>query len=56
MALGVLDLETGALSVATAGAEAPLILRADGALETVSCNGPPLGVTAMAEYEEQPSL
>ena len=53
VALGVLDTETGGLHIANAGAEAPLILRADGGAEAVSGNGPPLGVTAAAEYAEQ---
>ena len=54
VALGVLELETGALRIASAGAEAPLVLRADGGVESTAGNGPPLGVTATADYEERP--
>ena len=53
LALGVLDTASGTLSVANAGAEAPLILPASGSPALpVPDNGPPLGVTAGAAYAD----
>jgi serine phosphatase RsbU (regulator of sigma subunit) len=52
LAVGVLETATGLLTIANAGAEAPLILPADGEARPVPGHAPPLGVTATAEYTD----
>ena len=41
---GIIDVETREVTLARAGHPAPLILRASGALETIDCDGPLLGI------------
>jgi serine phosphatase RsbU (regulator of sigma subunit) len=41
---GIIDVETLEVTIARAGHPAPLILRANGALETIDCDGPLLGI------------
>ena len=41
---GIIDVDTLELTLARAGHPAPLILRAGGALETIECDGPLLGI------------
>ncbi len=49
---GVIDLDSGALSLASAGHEPPLLRRADGSAEFVAlASGPPLGIETDAVYE-----
>ncbi|MCE5233282.1 MAG: SpoIIE family protein phosphatase [Mizugakiibacter sp.] len=51
---GVLDLAEGALAYASAGHEAPLLLRADGECVTLPiAGGPPLGVDPAAQFAAQ---
>ncbi len=53
LALGVLDTASGLLSVSNAAGEAPLVLAASGGEpRPVPGNGPPLGVTAGADYAD----
>jgi len=53
VALAVLDARTGEASVASAGAEYPLLLRASGAAEEIRAGGMLLGTLGDAEYEAQ---
>lgn len=41
---GIIDVQTLEVTLSRAGHPAPLILRADGALETMNCDGPLLGI------------
>ena len=52
LTLAVVDTATGAVQVAVAGAEPPLLLRADGSAEEVAASGLPLGVAVKAEYQQ----
>lgn len=48
---GVIDARTGALSLASAGHEPPILLRANGETELIELdNGPPLGLEATEHY------
>ena len=48
---GTLDPQGGLLRYASAGHDAPLLLRANGDLETLAtCNGPAIGIETSAEY------
>ena len=49
---GVIDCSTNIAKIAVAGHPPPLLVRADGAMETVDGGGPMLGVFPGAEYEE----
>ncbi|MBC8104609.1 MAG: SpoIIE family protein phosphatase [Cytophagales bacterium] len=51
LALVLFDTATGIASFATAGAEPPVILRADGTTEIIPVGGIPLGVLPGQEYE-----
>ena len=49
---GLIDARTGALALASAGHEPPVLLRADGSTTCVELpNGPPLGIEAVERYE-----
>lgn len=49
---GVIELDSGELTLASAGHEAPLLRRADGATEFIAFeSGPPLGIDADVRYE-----
>ncbi|MGI4788191.1 MAG: GAF domain-containing SpoIIE family protein phosphatase [Janthinobacterium lividum] len=52
MTLAVVDIATGSALFATAGAEPPLILRADGSIDEVLTRGVPLGFLAPQQYPE----
>ena len=54
LTLAVVDSTTGAVQVAVAGAEPPLLLRVGGTFEEVQTNGLPLGVAPKAEYQQVP--
>jgi serine phosphatase RsbU (regulator of sigma subunit) len=41
---GIIDVQTLEVTISRAGHPAPLILRANGALETIDCDGPLLGI------------
>jgi PAS domain S-box-containing protein len=49
--VAIYDPMSGRLSMASAGHPAPLIVRADGSLEEVSCNGTMLGIPARSTFE-----
>jgi sigma-B regulation protein RsbU (phosphoserine phosphatase) len=49
---GVLDTAAGSLTYANAGHFAPVVVRANGATERLTCGGPVLGVIADAPYEQ----
>jgi phosphoserine phosphatase RsbU/P len=49
---GVLDTALGSLTYANAGHFAPVVVRADGSTERLTCGGPVLGVIADAPYEQ----
>jgi len=53
VALAVVDTRTGEASVASAGAEHPLLLRADGTAEEIRAGGMLLGTLREADYEAQ---
>lgn len=50
LALAIMHPDTGETSVLAAGAESPLILRADGRYETIEVSGMPLGLEAQQLY------
>jgi sigma-B regulation protein RsbU (phosphoserine phosphatase) len=49
---GILDTGLGSLTYANAGHFAPVVVRADGTTERLTCGGPVLGVIADAPYEQ----
>ena len=50
LSLAIYDTATGELTLSAAGAELPLLARADGRMEILSAQGMPLGVMPSAEY------
>jgi PAS domain S-box-containing protein len=50
LAVVVVDTRTGAIVAGVAGGEPPLIVRADGRVDTVDVGGPPLGVAPRSSY------
>ena len=50
MTVVVVEAATGEISIATAGAEPPLLLRADGSAEEIRAGGVPVGFLAAQEY------
>lgn len=53
LSVAVIDTVTGEARIATAGAEAPLVLRADGGVEMVEVTGLPLGLEPRGRYTER---
>jgi serine phosphatase RsbU (regulator of sigma subunit) len=51
LTLAVTDTATGDVEIAVGGAEPPMIVRADGAVEEAKAHGMPLGISTKAEYE-----
>ncbi|BDI29480.1 hypothetical protein CCAX7_15310 [Capsulimonas corticalis] len=49
--LGVINIHTGVTTLAFAGAEPPILLREDGAVEIITGVGYPLGIFAGTDYE-----
>lgn len=52
LAMAVVDPATGETRIAVAGAEAPLLLRANSTVDMVEASGLPLGIDPMGRYEE----
>jgi serine phosphatase RsbU (regulator of sigma subunit) len=52
VSLAVLDTESGRLTASCAGAESPLVIPIQGESAPIPGHGPPLSVTAAAEYED----
>lgn len=52
VAVAVIDGATGQATIASAGAEPPLLLRAGGGAQAITAGGFPLAVEPLAEYEE----
>jgi PAS domain S-box-containing protein len=50
LAVAIVDTDTGATQFLSAGAEASLILRADGTVELIEMHGMPLGIEPVVEY------
>ena len=55
MLIGVLDCETGALGMVNAGHENPILLRADGSIETLAMRGGPPFCVMDFPYPEEPA-
>ncbi len=50
MTLAVIETATGAVRIAAAGAEPPILLRPDGSFEEIAVSGTPLGIVPKAAY------
>lgn len=54
--VGVVERETGKISISVGGSEPPLFVRVDGAAEEASVRGTPLGVFPEMVYQEEEAL